>query len=123
VPEQALRDYRILIVEDEYLLAEDLRHVLTKAGAIVAGMAGTVKDALELIDAEGKLDAAVLDMNLGGTPVSPVADRLMELGVPFVLTTGYDASAIPERFRNAVRCDKPFRPAAVVRSVKQVIET
>lgn len=123
MPEQTLRDYRILIVEDEYLLAEDLRHVLTKAGAIVAGMASTVKDALELIDADGKLDAAVLDMNLGGSPVSPVADRLVELGVPFVLTTGYDASAIPPRFRSVVRCEKPFRPATVVRSVKQVIET
>jgi DNA-binding response OmpR family regulator len=120
--EQTLLNYRILIVEDEYLLAEDLREELTRAGAIVVGMTSTVKDALALIEAEGKLDAAIIDVNLGGTPGFPIADRLSERQVPFVFATGYDPSAIPARFRDALRCEKPFSSEVVLRSIKQVIQ-
>lgn len=119
--EQTLSERRILIVEDEYLLAEDLQGELTDAGAVVVGMASNVTDALEIISSEGELDAAVLDVNLGGTPVFPVADRLLDKGIPFVLTTGYDASAIPQRFRDVLRCEKPFHVKAVVRSIEQAI--
>src|SRR5215467_2301487 len=115
--EHALRNLNILIVEDEYMLAQDLRHDLAKAGAYVVGMASTVKDALGLVAEHGRLDGAVLDVNLGGEPVFPLADHLLEQGVPFVFTTGYDASAIPARFQGVLRCEKPFGPGAVVRSL------
>jgi len=116
-----LQGYRVLIVEDEYLLAEELRHELTEAGAIVTGMASTVKDALALIDGGGELDGAILDVNIGGKPVFAVADRLMDLGVPFVFTTGYDESAIPPRFKHALIFEKPLDVAGVLRSVRQVV--
>jgi DNA-binding NtrC family response regulator len=121
--ERALHQCRVLIVEDEYFVAEDLRHELTEAGAVVVGMAGSVNEALGMIRAEATLDVAVIDMNLGGTPVFAVADLLTERGVPFVITTGYEASAIPPRFDHAVRCEKPFNTAALLRSISQVIRS
>lgn len=123
MPEQPLCDRRVLIVEDEYLLADDLRYGLTKAGAIVVGMVSTVGDALELIDAGGEFDAAVLDVNLGGQPVFPVADRLSGRGVPFLFTTGYDASTIPPRFNGIERCEKPFDSEKIIRSLKGILKS
>lgn len=116
-----LQDCRILIVEDEYLLAEDLRAELAGVGAEIVGMAGTVDRALAEVDRIERLDGAVLDMNLGGEPVYPVADRLIAGGVPFVFTTGYDASAIPERYRAFRRCEKPVDMTRVVRMLRVAI--
>jgi DNA-binding response OmpR family regulator len=121
VTEAVLRDRRILVVEDEFLLAEELQYELASAGAVVIGMASTVADALELIRVESHLDAAILDVNLGGTPVFPVADRLREQGVPFVFTTGYDASAIPTRFKDSLSCEKPFDVTCLLKSIRQLL--
>lgn len=81
---------RILLVEDEYVLAEIIEEWLCQAGAEVVGPVPNVEQALKLIDTEvGGLDGAVLDMNLGrGETVYPVADRLNELGVPYLFATG-----------------------------------
>jgi DNA-binding response OmpR family regulator len=122
VTEAVLSGRRILVVEDEFLLAEELHYELTKAGAVVVGMASTVDDALQMIQMEGELDAAILDVNLGGTLVFPVADRLRDQGVPFVFTTGYDASVIPSRFTGSLSCEKPFDVASVLRSIRQLIK-
>lgn len=119
--ELALNGCHILIVEDEYLLAQDLRAELADAGAVVAGMAGTVAGALEQIESLARLDGAILDVNLRGESVFPVADRLAARGVPFLFTTGYDASALPPRFRHVVRCEKPMNMASVVRAIGKVV--
>ncbi|MBB3910257.1 response regulator [Sphingomonas desiccabilis] len=100
---------RVLVIEDEYYLADDLRTELDDAGAIVIGPAGSVEDAMDLIASQSHLDAAVVDMNLGGEPASPVIDTLLERSVFVVLSTGYDEDAIPERFRHLPRCEKPIR--------------
>ena len=85
-----LQGLRILIVEDEVLIAMLLEQELCNAGADIVGPAASVAEALALIDAEqGALSAAVLDINLRGEMVLPVADRLARLRVPFVFTTGY----------------------------------
>jgi DNA-binding response OmpR family regulator len=87
-----LQGRRVLIVEDEALIGMLLEDGLLEAGAEVVGPACSVKEALELIDraaADGGLSAAVLDINLEGETVSPVADRLAALSVPFVFATGY----------------------------------
>ena len=121
MPEETLSGCRILVVEDEFFLAEDLRSELNSAGAVVVETVSTIEGALALIDAEGKLDAAILDVNLGGTSVFPVADRLFECGVPFVFVTGYDASSIPARYREVLRCEKPFNVGGVLRSIRTVL--
>jgi DNA-binding response OmpR family regulator len=87
-----LQGRRVLVVEDEALIGMLLEDELLEAGAEVVGPACSVKEALELIDqvtADGGLSAAVLDINLEGETVLPVADRLAALNVPFVFATGY----------------------------------
>jgi CheY-like chemotaxis protein len=93
----ALHNRRILIVEDEYLIATDLADLLAEHGATVVGPAGNVQEALALVDREGaKLDGAVLDINLRGERSFPIADRLLALGVRPIFTTGYsDPGAMP----------------------------
>ncbi|WP_114946398.1 response regulator [Microvirga calopogonii] len=102
-----LRGRRILVVEDEYLMAEDLQFDLERAGAQVIGPVASVADALKMIAAEGNLDGAILDVNLRGEKAFPVADALRERGVPFVLATGYELWALPEAYKDVPRCDKP----------------
>lgn len=108
--EQTLRNCRILVVEDEYLLADDLCHALEEAGAIVLGPVPGVEEALALIEAESRIDAAVLDVNLRGDMVFPVADALHARNVPFAFATGYDQWTLPDRFAALPRLEKPFRP-------------
>jgi len=107
---------KLLVVEDEYIVAADFALRLEDAGAEVVGPAGCVQDALELVETEGgRLDAAVLDVNLAGELVYPVADALASRGVPFVFTTGYDASAIDPAYSGTPRCEKPIDPASLAR--------
>ncbi len=102
-----LQGRRILVVEDEYMMAEDLRRDLEKVGAEVVGPVPSVADALRLLAREDGLDGAVLDVNLRGEKAYPVADALRERGVPFVLATGYEQWALPEAYKEVPRCDKP----------------
>lgn len=106
--ERSLHGRRILLVEDEYLLAEDLAHSLESAGAKVLGPAPSVDVAMELIASEPKIDLAVLDINLQGEMVFPVADALLQRGVPFAFATGYDEWSLPPRFASVARIEKPF---------------
>ncbi|WP_144630811.1 response regulator [Bordetella genomosp. 13] len=117
--EDSLRNRRILIVEDEYMIAEYLQSELEDAGAVLAGMFGRLDEALEWIQQERPVDAAILDVNLGGQQVFPLADKLMARGVPFVFATGYDASSIPPRFERVARCEKPYNTAAMLRAISR----
>ncbi|MDF0488432.1 response regulator [Sphingomonas sp. H39-1-10] len=107
--EQVLRGCRVLVVEDEYLLADDLSVALSSAGAEVLGPVPSVDEAAERITAEPRIDVAVLDVNLRGDMVFPVADALIERGVPFAFATGYDCEALPDRFAAVPRVEKPFK--------------
>ena len=113
MPSPLLQNRRVLVVEDEYLVASYLEDAFVDEGARVLGPASTVDAALELIDSGEAIDVAVLDVNLGGEPVFAVADRLIERHVPFVFTSGYDASAFPERYRHLPMCLKPVDVATV----------
>jgi DNA-binding response OmpR family regulator len=104
----SLRGRRVLVVEDEYMLAEDLRQGLEKLGAEVLGPVPTVAQALTLLQSEDYPDAAVLDVNLQGDYIFPVLDLLRNKRVPFVLTTGYDGWALPAAYADAPRCVKPL---------------
>lgn len=98
---------RVLVVEDEFLLADETRKKLIKLGATVVGPTPRVDQALTLIDDEN-VDAAILDVFLSDALVFPVADRLEELRIPFVFATAFDASVIPDRFTGYVLCEKPL---------------
>jgi PAS domain S-box-containing protein len=90
-----LRDQRVLVVEDEALVAMELTRVLTQAGAHVVGPAGNIEEALDLV-ANTPIDRAVLDINLGGRMVTPVAKALAERAIPFVYLTGYQEPGVDD---------------------------
>jgi DNA-binding NtrC family response regulator len=121
--EPTLRGRHILVVEDEYMLADELSAELDEAGAIVLGPAGTLESALAMIKAAPRIDVAVIDVNLGGVLAYPAVDLLIERRVPFLFVTGYDAAAIPDRFANVVRYEKPINLSSVARAVRQFIDT
>jgi CheY-like chemotaxis protein len=106
---------RILVVEDDYLVAQVLVDLLEDAGAEVIGPVGWIDEAIALIEDDNqKLDGAVLDVNLHGKKSYPVADALAARSVGFVFATGYDAGIIEHKYRDYPRCEKPFRQSALI---------
>lgn len=99
---------RVLVVEDELLIALEVEQMLAGLGCIVSGPAPTVARALALIDRE-EPDFAILDVNLGRERSAPVAEALRACGVPFALATGYNDRQLPEEaFRKAPHLGKPL---------------
>ncbi|WP_117192045.1 response regulator [Rhizobium terrae] len=97
---------RILVVEDEYFIADEVRQKLDHLQAVVVGPASSVEEGLVLIEQE-KIDAAILDVHLGDEFVFPVAEKLDQLDIPFVFATGYDPAFISEEFSGFAFCEKP----------------
>lgn len=108
-PEQTaeLDGKRIVVVEDDFLLATDICRELRELGATVLGPAPTPFYATQLIGRR-KIDAAVLDVRLHGTTVFEVADLLRNQGVPILFATAYDHKALPMRFRQCSHLEKPL---------------
>jgi DNA-binding response OmpR family regulator len=119
----ALQGRRVLIVEDEMLVALEIEDLLQQQGCVVLGPAPRVNRALTLLDRE-RPDAALLDLNLRGELATPVAAELSAQGVPFVLVTGYGKmqSREPE-LRDAPRVDKPVHHRELLRVLAQVLES
>lgn len=109
----ALEGLRVLVVEDEHLVALALVDDLEDAGAIVVGPAATVEGALALI-ADHEIEVALLDIQLRSTMCFPVADALTGKGVPFLFTTGFDAGVLPPEYAHVPKCEKPANPATVM---------
>jgi CheY-like chemotaxis protein len=103
-----LRDRRILVVEDEYLIAMSLQDALENAGAVVVGPVPSIDKAIQTIDSEPNIDAAVLDVNLGGVLAYPIADMLIARKIPFVFTSGYEDNALGDRYSQVKNCPKPY---------------
>jgi CheY-like chemotaxis protein len=103
-----LRDRRILVVEDEYLIAMSLQDALENAGSVVVGPVPSVDKAIQKIESEPDIDAAVVDVNLGGLLAYPVADMLIARKIPFVFTSGYDDNVLRERYSQVKNCPKPY---------------
>ena len=108
---------RVLVAEDEYLLASKMVAAFAELGVETIGPVGTVKRALDLVEHGGRLDGAVLDIKLRDGVVFPVAEALRARGVPFVFTTGYNKHAIPDRYQDVARYEKPFDPVRVARAL------
>lgn len=109
------RGKRLLVVEDEFVIALDLQGLLEAAGHEVVALAASVADALALLHGGGAggagapaLDGAVLDVNLRGEPATPVADALAARGVPFVFVSGYGAAGRPPGHEGAPVLAKPY---------------
>lgn len=111
---------RALVVEDQFLIAMDMEQMLRSMGAGAIDLATTVSDALASLD-RAKPDLVLLDLKLQSETTHPVVDVLRKRGVPFVLMTGYDASAIPAPFRDLPLVRKPLdigMLAAAIRTLK-----
>jgi CheY-like chemotaxis protein len=111
--EQAMNDstqaqVRVLVVEDEYLIRMLLEDMLADLGYAVAAAVGSVAEASEFA-ATGDFSVAILDVNLDGQEIYPVADILNERRLPFVFVTGYGERSLPERYRNRPALQKPFQ--------------
>jgi CheY-like chemotaxis protein len=111
----------ILIVEDDPIVAmmlEDMLHLLDLSAI---GPAGSVNAAFKLIDATPALDAAVLDCNLGREKVWPVAERLAQLNVPFLFSTGYGEAGIVAAFSGRPVLTKPFSVESLERALMPML--
>ncbi|MCP1548753.1 MULTISPECIES: response regulator [Methylorubrum] len=117
MPVRALLGRRVLIVEDDYFWADELRQGLQKAGAVVHGPVASVEAALQILDSEAALDGAILDLDLRGERAYVVADRLIARGASFVFVTGYDAGALPDRYAAIPRFEKPVAFDTVLRAL------
>lgn len=118
----SLTTRKVLVLEDEYFLADDLRRAIEERGAEVIGPFSTVEAALGGLDAP-RPDCAVLDVNLRGRYSFPLFDRLMEREVPFIIVSGYDREALPRDYSSAPYFTKPFDMDALLDCVDEVIGT
>lgn len=109
----------VLIVEDDYFLAEDARHALEAAGARVLGPCAKMDEAEELVRST-KPDCALLDINLGSGPDFTGARAMLEQGIPVVFVTGYDAAVIPSELSHVGCLQKPTTPTKIVGAVEQL---
>lgn len=110
---------RVLLVEDEYYIADDVRRVLEEAGAKIVGPISTLASALNAVEGDN-FDCAIIDLNLHEASAVPVVDRLVERGKPFAIATGYGGLALPDRLKDAPRIEKPFDPPALLAFITQM---
>ena len=115
-PRAPLDGLRILIVEDQFLIAGDLSRAVTALGATVVGPCPTVETAQAML-AGRPVDFAVLDLNLRGDQVFPVAEELKRRAIPFAFATGYEAWVIPPEFQERPLLHKPVSPAELERTL------
>lgn len=115
-----IQGHRILVVEDEYFIADDLSRALQRRGAQVIGPVPDLATGLELAQRE-QLDGAVLDVNLGGDMSYPIADALEARGVPYLFTTGYDDWALSSDYRSVCRIEKPFDINVVLTTLDELV--
>ena len=109
---------RVLLVEDELMIRMLLEDMLGELGYTVAAEAGRVEEALQAART-ADFDLAILDVNLNGEPIAPVAEALAARGTPFVFATGYGERGLPEPYRDRPTLKKPFQ----IDSLKQTLQS
>jgi DNA-binding NtrC family response regulator len=113
-----LNGARVFVAEDELLVAMLIEDILADSGCQVIGPFARVTDAMAAADA-AEVDVALLDVNLRGEAIYPVAERLAARGIPFVLLSGYGRDAVPADRPGWVACPKPFRAEELVRMIAE----
>ena len=111
---------RLLVVEDEYLIRMLLEDMLADLGYEVAAAVGTIAEASELA-ASGDFNAAILDVNLDGQEIYPVAEILAKRGLPFVFVTGYGERSLGEPYRDRPALQKPFQIAQLKAALDELL--
>jgi DNA-binding response OmpR family regulator len=117
----ALAGRTILIVEDEFFLADDLKQILNEQNVHVLGPVPTLTEALRVLSDNHPIDCAVLDVNLGGKSVFPISATLMERNIPFLFATGYGSTRIPAQFSDVPRLEKPFISSVLIAALEAII--
>jgi ActR/RegA family two-component response regulator len=113
-----LQGRRILVVEDDFLVAQALAAILEEAGAVVVGPIGWADEALAFIGQNANaFNGAVVDVDLHGEKSYTIADALAKMGVRFVFATGYGAEAVDPEYRGFPRCEKPFNGPALIQAL------
>jgi CheY-like chemotaxis protein len=110
---------RVLLVEDEMMVAMMLEDMLEELGYTSIGPVTQLCEAIRIAD-EDVFDAAILDVNLNGQVTYSVAEVLLRRGIPFVFATGYGSSVLDERFRNIPTLQKPFQSGELARALEAV---
>ena len=113
---------RILVVEDEYLIRMLLEDMLEELGYAVAAAVGTIAEARE-IATDGEFNAAILDVNLDGQEIYPIADILAKRALPFVFVTGYGERSLPEPYRGRPALQKPFQAEQLKRTLAELVSS
>ncbi|MBW9091941.1 response regulator [Rhizobium wenxiniae] len=121
--DRALEGRRILLIEDEYLVATDLVTALENAGAVVFGPVSDLERAMDIVGSRFALDGAVLDINLDGEMVYPAAAVLSEHSVPIVFVTGYECRSLPEPFARNPCLAKPFNERDLIDALTTIVRT
>lgn len=117
---ERLRGRRVLVVEDDALIAMLIEEVLREHGAVVCGPLGEPEAALRAAETE-PCDLALLDIHLGRTSSAGIAQRLRARGVPLAFVTGYGRGGLPEAFQDAAVLGKPFRDEDLVRLAESLL--
>jgi len=117
MPDNEIAGRRILVVEDEMLIAMVIEDALQASGGKIVGPVATLEKALKLAEEE-KFDAAILDVTIRGGKVYPVAELLLARGIPFVFASGYGDWALPEALRDKPRLMKPFTAAELEEQIR-----
>ena len=112
---------RVLVIEDEYFIADDIARAIRQLGAEIVGPYPTLAEALATLDLPEPIDAAVVDIDLRGELAFQAADELLARGVPFVFSTGYDVTAVPTAYCNVPHWQKPFNPDALARALPSML--
>ena len=113
---------RILVVEDEYLIRMLLEDMLEELGYAVAAAVGTIAEARK-IATDGEFNAAILDVNLDGQEIYPIADILAKRALPFVFVTGYGERSLPEPYRGRPALQKPFQAEQLKRTLAELVSS
>jgi DNA-binding NarL/FixJ family response regulator len=115
-----LSGMRVFVVEDEFLLSMQIEEELLSRGCSMIGPFSKLADAIAAAPRH-QFDLALLDINLNGEMVYPLADELMRRRIPIVMVSGYGTSNIPERFRATPRVPKPYDPKVLFETIRQAL--
>ncbi|MDO8979769.1 MAG: response regulator [Afipia sp.] len=111
----------ILLVEDEVMIRMMVADMLEELGYTIAGEAGDIDEGVRLVQAVD-FDIAILDVNVNGRVITPVAEAVQMRGLPFVFATGYGAQGLPEKFRDRPTLQKPFQIETLARTIETVLK-